>query len=74
MGDLPDPVCSSVVKQGNYGSAVGNEISVSGKTMDENDIARWLILNGPLSVALDATGMEYYSSGIDMGEVRRRLN
>lgn len=71
MGNLPPPVCSPVVKPGNYAATVGNELSISAMTMDEDVMARWLILNGPLSVALDATGMEYYSEGIDMGEVRQ---
>lgn len=63
------PVCASVVKEGNYAATLSIEVAVAEDSMDEDTMARWMILNGPLSVALDATGMEYYSDGIDMGEV-----
>ncbi|CAN0268973.1 unnamed protein product, partial [Hapterophycus canaliculatus] len=67
-GHLPDPVCSDVVKEGNYAATLSIEVAVAEAPMSEEAMARWLILNGPLSVALDALGMDYYSSGIDMGE------
>lgn len=63
------PVCADVVKTGNYAATLSMEVAVSDGTLTEDEMARWLILNGPLSVALDATGMDYYSDGIDMGEV-----
>lgn len=72
-GMLGDPVCSDVVKDGNYAATLEIEVAVAESSMSEDDMARWLILNGPLSVALDAIGMDYYSGGIDMGEVRVRL-
>lgn len=64
------PVCADVVKDGNYAATLSLEVAITDGDMTEDDMARWLILNGPLSVALDAIGMDYYSSGIDMGEVR----
>lgn len=63
------PVCADVVKDGNYAATLSLEVAVSEGKMTEEAMARWLILNGPLSVALDASGMDYYSGGIDMGEV-----
>lgn len=69
-GMLGDPVCSDVVKDGNYAATLGIEVAIAEEPMSEDAMARWLILNGPLSVALDAIGMDYYSGGIDMGEVR----
>lgn len=63
------PVCADVVKDGNYAATLSLEVAVAEGTMTEEAMARWLILNGPLSVALDASGMDYYSGGIDMGEV-----
>lgn len=68
-GMLGDPVCSDVVHEGNYAATLKIEVAIAESSMSEDDMARWLILNGPLSVALDAIGMDYYSSGIDMGEV-----
>lgn len=67
-----DPVCADVVKDGNYAATLSVEIAVAEGAMDEDAMARWLVLNGPLSVALDAVGMDYYSDGIDMGEVKSR--
>ena len=64
------PVCADVVHDGNYAATLDIEVAVASGAMDEEDMARWLVLNGPLSVAMDATGMDYYSDGIDMGEVR----
>lgn len=64
------PVCADVVKDGNYAATLSLEVAITDGTMTEDDMARWLILNGPLSVALDAIGMDYYAGGIDMGEVR----
>lgn len=69
MGDLPEPVCDPIVKADNYAATVGTDISISSETLDEDVMARMLILYGPLSVALDAEGMEYYGDGVDMGEV-----
>lgn len=68
-GHLGDPVCSDVVKEGNYAATLAIEVALAEDSMTEEAMARWLILNGPLSVALDAMGMDYYSEGIDMGEV-----
>lgn len=68
-GHLGDPVCSSVVKDGNYAATLQIEVAIAEAPMSEENMARWLILNGPLSVALDAMGMDYYTGGIDMGEV-----
>lgn len=62
------PVCSDVVHDGNYAATLDIEVAVAAGSMDEDVMARWLVLNGPLSVAMDATGMDYYSDGIDMGE------
>ncbi|CAN0254770.1 unnamed protein product [Laminaria digitata] len=62
------PVCADVVKDGNYAATLDIEVAVASGSMDEDVMARWLVLNGPLSVALDAAGMDYYSDGIDMGE------
>ncbi|CBJ33775.1 Cathepsin-like proteinase [Ectocarpus siliculosus] len=67
-GHLGDPVCSDVVKEGNYAATLAIEVALAEDSMTEEAMARWLILNGPLSVALDAMGMDYYSEGIDMGE------
>eukprot|EP00903_Cladosiphon_okamuranus_P020595 g18905.t1 len=67
-GMLGDPVCSDVVHEGNYAATLEIEVAVAESSMSEEAMARWLILNGPLSVALDAIGMDYYSGGIDMGE------
>lgn len=65
------PVChTNVVHDGNYAATLDIEVAVAEDSMDEDVMARWLILNGPLSVALDAYGMDFYSDGIDMGEVR----
>ncbi|CAM9645894.1 unnamed protein product [Pylaiella littoralis] len=68
MGDLPFPTCSDTVKDGNYAATLSFESSLVYGPCAEDLMARWLIVNGPLSVALDAMGMEYYSDGIDMGE------
>lgn len=68
-GHLGDPVCSDVVKDGNYAATLEIEVGLAEEPWAEEEMARWLILNGPLSVALDALGMDYYSEGIDMGEV-----
>lgn len=70
MGDLPFPTCSDTVKDGNYAATLSFESSLVYGPCAEDLMARWLIVNGPLSVALDAMGMDYYSDGIDMGEVR----
>ncbi|CAN0073970.1 unnamed protein product, partial [Ectocarpus fasciculatus] len=40
-------------------------IGLAEEASTEDAMARFLILNGPLSVALDAMGMDYYSEGID---------
>lgn len=69
-GHLGDPVCSDVVKDGNKVATLG-EVVISAAPMNEDAMARRLILNGPLSVALDSLGMEHYSGGIDTGEVHR---
>ncbi|CAN0539706.1 unnamed protein product, partial [Ectocarpus sp. 12 AP-2014] len=55
-------------KDGNYAATLSIEVALAEDSMTEEAMARWLILNGPLSVALDAMGMDYYSEGIDMGE------
>lgn len=68
-GMLGTPTCSDVVKEGNYAATLDIEVAVAESSMSEDAMARWLILNGPLSVALDAIGMDYYAGGIDMGEV-----
>lgn len=72
-GNLPFPTCSSTVKDGNYAATLSVESALMYGPLAEDEMARWLILNGPLSVALDALGMDYYSSGIDMGEVSWRI-
>lgn len=64
-----EPVCHDVVKDGNYAATLSIEVGLAEEPMTEDAMARWLVLNGPLSVSLDATGMDYYSEGIDMGEV-----
>lgn len=69
-GHLGDPVCSDVVKDGgNNAATLGIEVATTVAPMSEDDMVRWLVLNGPLSVALDSLGMDHYSGGIDMGEV-----
>lgn len=68
-GSLPTPTCSDTVKDGNYAATLSVESALVYGPLAEEEMARWLILNGPLSVALDAMGMDYYSGGIDMGEV-----
>lgn len=64
------PVCAPVVKDGNYIGTLQYEVAVSSGSMGEADMARWLLLNGPISVGIDSVGMEHYSGGIDMGQVR----
>ncbi|CAN0512305.1 unnamed protein product, partial [Discosporangium mesarthrocarpum] len=58
------PVCKSVVKAGNYIATMTDGLDMSSDVIDEDLMALWLIKYGPLSVALDATGMDSYSSGI----------
>ena len=70
-GHLGNPVCSDVVKDGNKVATLGG-VALSAAPMNEDAMERWLILNGPLSVALDSVGMEHYSGGIDMGEVESK--
>lgn len=72
-GDLPSPTCSDTVKEGNYAANLSVESEIVYGPLAEDEMARRLILNGPLSVAIDAEGMEYYSGGIDMGEVCMRV-
>lgn len=65
-----DPVCANVVKDGNYAGTLKFEVTVSSGSAGEDEMERWLILNGPISVAMDAAGMDSYTGGIDMGDVR----
>ncbi|CAM9380518.1 unnamed protein product [Choristocarpus tenellus] len=62
------PICRSVVKDGNYASTLSSEFTVASSELEENKMAWWLVKNGPLSVSLDATGMDYYEGGIDYGQ------
>ncbi len=60
------PTCDTdVVQKSNYVAHIKSWQKIASSAEDEEKLALALIRSGPLSLALDASGMEYYSSGID---------
>lgn len=60
------PNCDvSIVQKANYAAHISSWQRISYSANTEDEMALALIRSGPLSAALDATGMEYYSGGVD---------
>ncbi len=60
------PTCDTdTIQKSNYVAHIKSWQKVSSSAESEDKLALALIRSGPLSLALDASGMEYYSSGID---------
>ncbi len=63
---VDSPTCDTdIIQKSNYVAHIKSWQQVASSAKDEDKLALALIRSGPLSLALDASGMEYYSSGID---------